>query len=152
MKLVDSNLEVVLSYLDKLDASTKPLWGTMSAQQMVEHLTHTLDLAMGNVEYELKVKPEQYDAMRKFILSDQPLPRNFQAVFAPANPPLQFEEIELAVDDYCEKWLDLEIFFAENPGIETMHPHFGPLNFDLWVKLHQKHLTHHFTQFGLIEE
>lgn len=152
MKLIDSNLENVLSYLDRLDASKKPLWGTMTAQQMVEHLTHTLEVAMGNATYDLLIKEEQYEAMRKFILSDKPLPRDFQAVFAPANPPLKFEEIELAVDDYCEKWLDLELFFGENPEIETIHPHFGPLNFELWTRLHEKHLTHHLTQFGLIEE
>lgn len=152
MKFVDSNLENVLSILDKLDASKKPSWGTMNAQQMVEHLSKTLDVAMGKGEYEIQVNPEQYEAMKKFILSDKSLPKDFKAVFAPENPALEFEELELAIDDYCDKWIDLEMFFSMNEGIETMHPHFGPLNFELWKRLHEKHLTHHFLQFGLIEE
>lgn len=152
MKWVDSNLENVLALMNKLEKTTKPLWGTMTAQQMVEHLSHTLQIAIGKVSYELQVTPEKHEGMKQFILSEKPLPKNFQAVFAPVHPSTAFDELELAVDDYCEKWFDFESFFAENPDRETNHPHFGPLNYELWKRLHEKHLTHHFIQFGLIEE
>lgn len=150
MQFIDSNLENVLTYMDKLSASSTPAWGTMNAQQMIEHLTNTIELAMGKQKFPLLVKEEDFPKMRAFILSDKPMPRNFKVDFAPENPPLIHEELELAIDAYCDAWLDFELWFAENEGMETVHPNFGPLNFDLWKRLHEKHLTHHFTQFNLI--
>ena len=152
MQFIDSNLETVLSYLDKLSSRTSPKWGNMSSQQMIEHLTHTIEMAMEKHRYEPTVKEEEYEKMRQFILSDMPLPRNFKVDFMAENAPLIHEEIELAIDAYCDAWIDLEMWFDAHPGIETMHPNFGLLNFDLWVRIHEKHLTHHFTQFGLIKE
>lgn len=152
MQSIDSNLEVVLSYMDRLTATTQPLWGTMNAQQMVEHLTHTLEIALEKHQYPLLVKEEDFAKMKAFILSDKPMPRNFKVDFMSENPSLIHEELELAIDAYCDKWLDVEMFFAENEGIKTTHPNFGPLDFDLWKRLHEKHLMHHFTQFGLIKE
>lgn len=152
MQFIDSNLEVVLPYLEKLKEDTKPLWGNMSAQQMVEHLTHTIEIAMNLHAYPLAITEDKFEKMRSFIESDQPLPKNFNAIFAPENPELIHSEIELAVDAYCEAWIDLEIIFSDNENLETVHPHFGPLTFDLWKKLHEKHITHHFEQFGLINE
>lgn len=152
MQFVDSNLENVLSYFDKLKADTKPLWGKMNAQQMVEHLVTAVEMGFGKHHYKLEVKPEQFDALKAFILSDKPMPKNYKTSFAPENPPLKFEEIELAVDAYCDAWIDLENLATENPKLEILHPNFGPLTYDLWKRLHEKHLTHHFTQFGLIKE
>ncbi len=152
MKFIETDLETVLSHFDNLSADTKPKWGTMSAQQMVEHLTHTLEIAMGMHQYTPLIKAEDYDKMRMFINSDKALPRNFKVEFASENPPLIHEEIELAIDTYCDAWLEFETLFAENPTLETMHPNFGMLNYELWNRLHSKHLTHHFIQFGLIVE
>lgn len=152
MEYIDSNLEVVLTYMDELSADSSPLWGTMNAQQMIEHLTHTIEIAMGKHTYPVLVKEEDYEKMRAYIMSDKPLPKNFKVDFATDSLPLLHEEIELAVDEYCVAWLDLEMFFAENPGLKTMHPNFGPLDFEHWKRLHEKHLTHHFMQFGLIKE
>jgi hypothetical protein len=152
MQFIDSNLENVLSYLDRLTASSTPQWGVMNAQQMVEHITHTIEIAMGRHTYPVLVKEEDFPKMKAFILSDKPLPRNFKVDFVKDNQPLKYEELELAIDAYCDTWLDFEIWFSENDGKETMHPNFGPLNFDLWKRLHEKHLTHHLTQFGLIKE
>jgi hypothetical protein len=38
-------------------------------------------------------------------------------------------------------------FFGSNPNSKTIHPVFGPLNFDEWVMLHYKHVNHHLRQF-----
>ena len=32
----------------------------------------------------------------------------------------------------------------------SLHPVFGELNFEEWVLLHYKHVTHHLRQFGLL--
>ena len=41
------NLENTIETLMKLKPNTKPQWGSMSAQRMVEHLTDTLAIATG---------------------------------------------------------------------------------------------------------
>ncbi|MFI5186978.1 MAG: DUF1569 domain-containing protein [Chitinophagales bacterium] len=40
-------------------------------------------------------------------------------------------------------------FFLADPGIKTLHPAFGELNFEEWVQLHHKHVKHHLKQFGI---
>jgi hypothetical protein len=38
MSFIETELTTFLEVLGKIDATTKPLWGNMSAQRMVEHL------------------------------------------------------------------------------------------------------------------
>jgi len=47
-----------------------------------------------------------------------------------------------AVDEFVE-------YFKNAPGKKTTHPVFGPLDFNEWVLLHYKHVTHHLRQFGV---
>ena len=46
---IKPNIEVVLNLLSKLEDGSKPLWGEMSAQRMVEHLADSLKVSNGNV-------------------------------------------------------------------------------------------------------
>jgi hypothetical protein len=57
--------------------------------------------------------------------------------------------LELAIDEFVDEWLDFEQHFETEGQVET-HPYYGSLNKELWLKLHSKHFTHHFEQFGLI--
>ena len=51
---------------------------------------------------------------------------------------------------YCYKELKRFFAFNSDPNYKAIHPIYGELDFDLWCRLHQKHYTHHFKQFGLI--
>lgn len=148
---IETDLETVLRLLDKLTSDSQARWGTMSPQAMVEHLTDTLNIAMGKVEYPLSIPEDKVAKSQAFILSDHELPRDFQAVFAPANAELRNEELELAVDEFVDAFIAMEDLFERKPELTTVHPHFGSLNFELWQRLNAKHLTHHFKQFGIID-
>ena len=50
---IESELEVILGYLNKLTPEMKPKWGQMSAHRMVEHLTDTIRIATGKNPQEL---------------------------------------------------------------------------------------------------
>lgn len=144
-------LEDILKTLDKLEPNTQPKWGTMSAQRMVEHLTDTLDLAIENVEnVQLEIPEEKVTKAQAFIGSEHPMPRNFEATFAPSDKALRNESIDLAIDEFAVKWIDFENYFESNPDQKTLHPNFGELDFKLWKELNAKHLKHHFEQFGLV--
>jgi len=150
---IESDLETLLTYLDRLTPETKPKWGQMSAQRMVEHLTDTLRIATGKNEQPLEIPEEKIERMQEFLNSDKPMAQNISVPFAtPAmNEKLRNEELELAIDELVEEWLFFEELFETNEGRTSIHPYYGPLNFEQWLRLSQKHHTHHFTQFGLLE-
>ena len=147
---LDIELEVLLPYFEKLTENTQPLWGAMSAQRMVEHLTDTLRIACGENPQNLVIEEEKLPTMLRFLESDKPMAKEIQVPFALPNTPLRNEELELAVDEYVDVWLQFEDVYASNPELTHVHPYYGALNESQWRRLHSKHVTHHFTQFGLI--
>ena len=60
------------------------------------------------------------------------------------------EEIELAIDEFLLEWVDFEEHFEADENRTELHPYYGNLNYNQWCRLHSKHLTHHFEQFGII--
>lgn len=149
---IETDLETVLSHLDRLTSEKKPAWGSMSAQRMVEHLTDTLRIATGENPQKLEIPEEKIERMVAFLSSDKPMAQGIKVPFAPENVPLRNEELELAIDEFVDTWLDFEAMYESDPSLKHSHPFYGPLDFEQWKRLHAKHLTHHFEQFGLFEE
>jgi len=150
---VSPDLETVIIHLDQLTPEMQPLWGSMSAQRMVEHLTETLQIATGKNPQPLLIPEDRIERMLAFLESDKPMSRDISVPFATPemNTQLRNEELELAVDEFVEEWLEFEELFGSDENLTQVHPYYGPLNYDQWLRLHQKHLTHHFEQFGLLE-
>lgn len=150
---IDTDLESILTYLDRLTPDTKPQWGQMGAQRMVEHLTDALQMATGKNPQPLEIPEDKIERMLGFLASDKPMAQNIAVPFATPemNARLRHDELELAIDEFVEEWLYFEELFESEPGRTAIHPFYGPLNYEQWVRLLQKHLSHHFTQFGLVE-
>lgn len=144
------DLETVLGYLNKLQATDQPQWGSMNAQRMVEHLTDSVRIATGKNPQERIVPDEKLESMLRFLDSEKPMARNVSVPFATPEMQLRNEELELAVDEFVEEWLEFEDMYGSDPSHTEPHPFYGPLNHDQWLRLHQKHLTHHFEQFNLL--
>jgi hypothetical protein len=151
MPFIDTDITEIIPLLDQLDPETKPLWGNMSAQRMIEHLSDSIRVASGKDHFPLEVPEDKLERMLAFLDSDKPMAKNIAVSFAGENVPLRNEEIELAIDEFLLEWIDFETHFAEDPNRTEVHPYYGPLNYDQWMRIHAKHLTHHFEQFGLIE-
>lgn len=150
MSFIEPNLEIILEKLNRLTAKTPPQWGAMVAQRMVEHLSDSLDVSTGVLPLELQIPVEQLPGALAHLHSEKPMPQNFKASYAPPGVPLRNDELETAIDELATKWMDFEAFFDENPVAKTMHPVYGELDFQGWQRMHSKHFTHHFTQFGLM--
>lgn len=148
---IETDLETLLPYFERLEPGKQPLWGQMSAQRMVEHLTDTLMIATGENPWPLEVPEDKLARMTAFLDTDKPMAQGLVVPFAAASTPLRHEEIELAIDEYIEVWLNLEDIYTADPTLANPHPYYGPLNFEQWKRLHSKHLTHHFKQFGLLD-
>ena len=144
------SLEEMLSKLDNLNSSDKPLWGKMTAQHMVEHLSNSFKMASGKLTFPSEVQETVFERMQAFLMSEKPMAKNIQVAFAPENEPLRHEELELAIDEFAEEWINFLEEFEGNLAKTTPHPYYGELSFELWNRLHKKHVQHHFEQFGLL--
>lgn len=147
---VAAELETLLVYLNQITPEMKPLWGSMSAQRMVEHLTDTVRIATGKNPQELAIPEEKLERMVQFLASDKPMAQNSQVPFATPEMKLRNEELELAIDEFVDEWLYFEELFESTPGYTAVHPYYGALNYEQWKRLSSKHHTHHFMQFGLL--
>lgn len=150
---IAADLETILAYLNRLTPETQPQWGKMSAQRMVEHLTDSLRIATGKNPQQLEIPEDRIERMVAFLDSDKPMAHNISVSFATPemNDHLRNEELELAIDEFVEEWLEFEELFETEAARTSLHPFYGELNYEQWKRLSEKHHTHHFTQFGLIE-
>jgi hypothetical protein len=147
---IEPTLENILVYLNKLEDQTIPEWGTMSSQRMVEHLSESLSMSIGEGNFNLAIPEEKIQGMQNFLFGEKLMAKNIQVDFAPEHCQLRNESLELAIDEFCEKWVDFESCYDENPNMSAIHPYYGDLDFKGWLRLHSKHFTHHFLQFNLL--
>ena len=150
MSFFSADLESFLSLLGKLDTSDTPKWGTMSTQRMVEHLTDGINMSMGYSNFKLEIPEDRVSKMILFLESDKPMAQNIQVSFAKPDTPLRNLDLDEAIDEFTLAWVDFEELYENSPEFAALHPYYGKLNYDQWLRLHSKHFTHHFSQFGLI--
>lgn len=142
-----------VSKIKTLPADATAKWGKMNGQQMVEHVTAFFNVSVEKIQFPLVTPAEHLPKFKEFLLSERQFRENTQAptsVIGEDPLPLRYENMEQAVDKLATSVTNFETYFKDNPGRKTMHPVFGELNFDEWVLLHYKHVTHHLRQFGLL--
>lgn len=142
-------LEEALEALEKLNPNTKAEWGSMSAQKMVEHLSDFFRVASAKTPQKLLIPEEKLESMQRFLYSEKPMNKNIKVDFLAPELSLRHDNLELAIDEFAEEWVDWELYFDEKPNITSTHPYYGDLNLEKWQRLNAKHLNHHFEQFGL---
>lgn len=149
MSFIEANLETYLQLLNKLEETQLPLWGNMSAQRMVEHLTDSINMARGLGEYNLNLPEEKAAHLKAFIYTDKPMAKNISVSFALPETALRNDSLFDAIDEFTLAWVDFEEEMENQPDRKTMHPYYGLLSNEEWLLLHAKHFTHHIEQFGL---
>jgi hydroxymethylglutaryl-CoA reductase len=143
------DLETFLKKLDALTSDTSPEWGAMNAQQMIEHLSNSMDISTGKLTVQLVIPEEMLAKSVEYLHSDKPFPKGFKIEYAPENPPLRNESLDDAIDELSMKWIEFEEHYEVNPTAKYLQPVYGMLDYTGWLRLHSKHFTHHFAQFGL---
>lgn len=142
-----------LHLLDELTKESKPVWGAMTAQHMVEHLYQSVQLSNGSIELDECMSPdEKLPILKRILMSDRPLPKNFvNTVIGEGVKPLIFENLEKSILGLKKELEKVVTFFEQTPEATPMNPTFGPLNKEEWIQFHKKHFQHHFSQFGLLK-
>jgi len=142
------DVNLIIDRLNKISTETKPLWGKMSAGQMLSHC---------NVIYELTLdkKYPKPGAIKKFFLKlvvkpmvvgPKPYPKNSRT--APEFRVLDSKEVEPEKERliaYLKKTLSL----GPEHFNQLENPNFGKLSIEEWNVLYYKHLDHHLSQFGV---
>lgn len=149
--LIDiTNREKINSLLLRLAPGASPLWGSLDAQGMIEHLVEAVEYTNGKKIAELKFTLQHAnDAKRRLVYSDFVIPRGARGYLADATQHRRFSNLQTAVDQLNKEIDAFEYFFKDNKST-AIHPEFGPMNHREWIIWHGKHFTHHFRQFGLL--
>ena len=147
-----------IQLLEALREDQAPLWGTLGPQAMVEHLTLGIKIGNGSLRPRNPVPWEAYDEERKaqvaaFTNAETPFARN---IMNPMMKDRPFETRKANLQE-AKEWFALEIgafiqYWKDQPHSVLMHPTLGPMNHRQWQLFQQRHITHHFTQFGLMPD
>ena len=139
--------------LKKLTPDTPAKWGLMNAQQMVEHLTDYIRVASGKSPAAIMTTEEHLPAYKRFLESEKEFRPNTKNPLNTGEPnPVRMKDLQTAIDEYLAEMEDFYQIFKRQPGLKTIHPAFGYLDADEWMRMQYKHLRHHARQFGLIEQ
>jgi len=150
---VEMTNDKILECLAKLSAESRPKWGTMSSQHMLEHLEYTYKIASGqNQNFEINTPEKILDKVHNSLYNYHKMPREHMFPLAEESKINELkhkdlEEAKLKMLESRQEYLD---FFKENPDAVLKNTVFGEMNRYEWYLLDRKHLNHHFEQFGLI--
>lgn len=149
MEFVVPEHHTLFSKIERLQEDSIPQWGSMSAQRMIEHLTDSVRLSYLPHSFPQTVPEEKVEKAQAFLASDHPMPRNFQVAFATPEMPLRHTSLKESIAELSEEWQKCTHWWDAHPDALHLHPSFGILNRNQWMRVHSKHFTHHFGQFSL---
>lgn len=144
--------EEVPVLLEGLSQDQQPLWGKMTAQHMVEHISEIfLMSATPHHEIPVMVPQERLEKAIAWLESDKQFRPNTVAPILPSEPlPLTFSNLEEAKQKFLSALDKYTVAWRAQPAMTVDHPAFGPLSRKQWEQFHMKHVHHHFRQFGLL--
>ncbi|RMA57650.1 phenylacetic acid degradation bifunctional protein PaaZ [Ulvibacter antarcticus] len=149
---VEMTSENIPEYLSKLTSDTKPKWGILTPQHMIEHLEMTYKIASGELQDFEVATPEKYlEKTFESLYNYEKFPKNtnFPMLEKDTLDALSHPDLETAKSKLLEAREEYIAFFKENPDVKLKNIVFGDLNKFEWYLLERKHLNHHFEQFNL---
>lgn len=144
-------LEEVPTILNRLNENSKPEWGNLTPQHMIEHLVSTWRISNGKSSAPQLTPDEKLPAYRKFLGSDAPFEKNIKnRLMGEGLPALRKKSLQEAKNQLMEEIIDFFAHHKNHPDSKSIHPFFGELDKEGWLKFQEKHMDHHFRQFNLI--
>ena len=139
--------------LSKLTKNSKPNWGMMTAQHMVEHLEFSYRVAGNQLQDFDIATPEKYiDKVGATLWNYEKMPHDYEMPLMKKGTveDLRHADLETAITKFWEAKEVFKDFYKKNPKAQTKNPVFGYLTKYEWYLQERKHLNHHFEQFGLL--
>ena len=137
--------------LENLKTDSKAEWGTMTAKQMLIHLTQSSKM-MHLENTKLLIKEKYIEKASAFLYTDKTISRGIEI---PKDIGYNFddgitEEIEQLKTELIDSTNNMLNFLTKNTDFRAVHPFFGELTAEQWLLFQKKHFTHHLSQFGLL--
>ncbi|HMI06191.1 MAG TPA: DUF1569 domain-containing protein [Flavobacterium sp.] len=133
--------------LQDLTSGTTPIWGKMTASQVVLHCQKPLDVADGKLILKRSLVGFLFGKMAKnsFLKNDEfkrnlPTAPEFRVVSTP-----DFEKEKRVLLSLVDKFGTM----GAQVLVNKKHPFFGTMTNEEWGILLFKHLDHHLNQFGV---
>jgi oxepin-CoA hydrolase/3-oxo-5,6-dehydrosuberyl-CoA semialdehyde dehydrogenase len=145
----------IQSAFAKINTYTKPQWGTMTAQHMVEHLEMGYRIASGEIQDFKVATPEKYlEKVAATLWNYDKMPHNHKMPLLKDGvlEDLKHADLETAKAALLVARNEYIDFFKKNPKATTKNVVFGALTKYEWTLLERKHVAHHFEQFGIFSE
>jgi oxepin-CoA hydrolase/3-oxo-5,6-dehydrosuberyl-CoA semialdehyde dehydrogenase len=139
--------------LHKLTDNSKPKWGILTPQHVLEHLEHGYRILSGEIQDFDIVTPEKIlDKVHNSLYNYEKFPHGtaFPTLKKGEVEDLIHPDLETAKAKFLEAREKYTTFFNDNPEAILKNMVFGELNKYESYLLERKHLNHHFEQFGLI--
>ncbi|TAF59317.1 MAG: DUF1569 domain-containing protein [Flavobacterium sp.] len=140
-----SDNAILIERIQNLSASSSPLWGKMSVDQMCEHCIAAINVAFGKQDLTISLPMRLLGRLLKN--------KAFNSDFGKNSPTAK--EFRITAHSDFEKSRDQLIAcvqeFAKGTSVITVmhHPFWGKMSFEDWDKLMYRHLDHHLRQFGV---
>ncbi len=151
INIINSRPEI-FNLLESLDKSKNPVFGKMTPQHMVEHLSIVVAVSNGKYPQKLISTPEKAELVKTgFIYTDKEMPIGIKAPMLGEEPEaLVFPDLKSAIEVLRNELNKFDGFFQDNYKAKPIHPIFGELTYAEWIIFHNKHFTHHLKQYNLI--
>jgi hypothetical protein len=135
----------LLARLGRVCPEQPPLWGQMSAPQMLAHLGDQMRLTLGDASCSPMPSPLRYAGIKHAVLYVLPWPKG-----RVQGPPEAFTTRPTSWSgDLAALEALVARFIARGPsGTWPEHPLFGPLSGPAWGVFCYRHFDHHLRQFG----
>ena len=137
--------------LGNLKEDSKAEWGTMTAKQILIHLTQSSKMIhFGNNT--ILIKEEYVEKAIAFLYTDKEIKKG---LVVPNDIGFNFtesiiEDIEELKRELIHSSDNMLAFLIKNSDFKAIHPYFGELNTKQWILFQRKHYSHHLSQFGLL--
>lgn len=140
------------SFIDQLNEDSKPTWGIMTAQHLVEHFIYFYEYAFDRVGDGIIIPEEKIERYQDSLWNYFPMPRSYDhPLFKKGEvEDLRYDSLVTAKKELFKLYDEITTFYKENPDSTLTNPMFGNLKRYEMSLLENKHYTHHFEQFGLI--
>lgn len=143
--------EIIPKSIDNLEKDTKPDFGRMSSQQMLEHLILSFKMSYRDLGIKCITPKNKRAEVQAFLNTNVPIHRGrTNPVTGDKLLELKFPNLELAKDKLKEEIKNFLNYYKKNPVATQINPVFGELNSEQWQRFYFKHCFHHLSQFRLI--
>src|SRR5699024_8068556 len=123
--------EVIDKALSKLSEDSKPEWGKMTPEQMIEHLELTYRIASGEFQNFEVATPEKYlEDTQATLRNYEPMPKNYNFPLYKDGqmPDLKHDDLETAKEKFKEARKEYREFFKKHPKAKAKNAVFGELS------------------------